>query len=77
MTFNSVALRPVVDVRDSATGDLLAQLPLAIPSWSGIATVGNTVVVGTGTSYAGTPAGIAVFTPDGLPPSVPPGAADD
>jgi polyvinyl alcohol dehydrogenase (cytochrome) len=77
MTFNSVALRPVVDVRDSATGDLLAQLPLAIPSWSGVATVGNAVVVGMGTSYAGTPAGIAVFTPDGVPPSVPPGAADD
>jgi polyvinyl alcohol dehydrogenase (cytochrome) len=72
LMFNSLALTPAVDVRDSATGELLAQLPLTIPSWSGIATVGNALVVGTGTSYAGTRAGIAVFTPDGVPPSVPP-----
>jgi polyvinyl alcohol dehydrogenase (cytochrome) len=77
MTFNSPALTPVVDVRDSSTGGLLAQLSLAIPSWSGIATVGNAVLVGTGTSYTGTPAGIAVFTPDGISPSVPRGAVDD
>jgi polyvinyl alcohol dehydrogenase (cytochrome) len=75
MTFNSLALTPVVDVRDNATGELVTQLPLAIPSWSGIATVGNAVVVGTGTSFAGTPAGIAVFTPNGVRPSVPSGAS--
>jgi outer membrane protein assembly factor BamB len=76
MTFNSLALSPVVDVRDSATGELLTQLPLATPSWSGIATVGNAVVLGTGSSFAGTPAGIAAFTPDSVPPSFPLGAGD-
>jgi polyvinyl alcohol dehydrogenase (cytochrome) len=71
MTFNSIALTSAVQVRDSATGRSVDQVPLAIPSWSGIATVGNAIVLGTGTTYAGTPAGIALFTPDGVPPAVP------
>jgi outer membrane protein assembly factor BamB len=73
MTFNSLALSPVVQVRDGTTGRLVDQVSLAIPSWSGIATAGNAIALGTGTTYAGTPAGISVFTPDGVPPSVPHG----
>jgi polyvinyl alcohol dehydrogenase (cytochrome) len=71
MTFNGVALSPVINVRHAASGALIDQVPLAIPSWSGIATVGNAIVLGLGATYTGAPAGIAVFTPDGIPPSVP------
>jgi outer membrane protein assembly factor BamB len=70
MTFNSLALKPELQVRDAPTGALVDQVPLPIPSWSGIATVGNAIVLGTGTSYAGTPAGVTVLTPDGAAPVV-------
>jgi polyvinyl alcohol dehydrogenase (cytochrome) len=75
MTFNSLALSSVAEVRDAATGTLVDQVPLAIPSWSGIATVGNAIVLGTGTTFAGTPAGVLAFTPDGEKPSVPHGSS--
>jgi outer membrane protein assembly factor BamB len=69
LTFNGVALNPVVDVRDAATGQLLIQLPLRASCWSGIATVGDAIVLGTGSSYQGSPDGIVAFTPGGASPS--------
>jgi outer membrane protein assembly factor BamB len=68
LTFNGVALNPVVDVRIAATGHLLTQLPLRASCWSGIATVGDAVVLGTGSSFQGWPDGIVAFTPGGTPP---------
>ncbi len=72
MTFNGPALDgSVLQVRDAATGALLdtATVPGAI--WSGVATVGDAVVTGVGSSYVGQPAGIAVLTPGGSHPIVP------
>ena len=71
MTFNGLALHPVVEVRVAATGRVLARLATGIPCWSGIATVGDAVVLGTGTSSLGVPAGVEVFTPGGRTPVVP------
>jgi outer membrane protein assembly factor BamB len=68
MTFNGPALRDLVQVRDADTGKLLAQLPLDAPNWSGIATVGNAIVLGTGASQQGSPDGVVAFTPQGEPP---------
>jgi polyvinyl alcohol dehydrogenase (cytochrome) len=71
MTFNGLALAKEVDVRDAHTGALLTKLPVAAFPWSGIATVGNAVVFGTGASEQGSPDGIEVFTPRGATPQVP------
>jgi hypothetical protein len=72
MTFNGVALSNVVQVRSAATGALLASLSLgSAPCWSGIATVGNAIVFGTGSSNIGSPDGVVVYTPHGKAPSVP------
>jgi polyvinyl alcohol dehydrogenase (cytochrome) len=72
MAFNDPALEgPVMDVRQAGTGKLLAKVPLVQESWSGIATVGDAVVVGTGTDYSYQPSGIEVLTPGGAAPSVP------
>ena len=71
MTFNGLALHAAVEVRAAATGRGLARLPTGIPCWSGIATVGDALVLGTGTSSLGSPAGVEVFTPGGRPPVVP------
>jgi outer membrane protein assembly factor BamB len=71
MTFDSVALADVVQVRDAATGSVLDQLSLQAPCWSGIATVGDSIVFGTGSVYQGSPDGIVAFTPGGRPPSAP------
>jgi hypothetical protein len=71
MTFNGLALRNVVQVRDAATGTLLFELPLPAPCWSGVATVGDAIVLGTGASHVGAPDGVTVFTPGGGPPVVP------
>ncbi len=76
MTFNGPALSDFVHVRDAATGALLAQLPLSAPNWSGIAIIGDAVVVGTGASHQGSPDGVVVFTPNGRPPAVP-GSRDE
>lgn len=73
MTFNGPALDPVVVVRDAATGSVLNRLPLSALCWSGIATVGNAVLVGTGASQQGHPDGVVAFTPGGVPPAVPSG----
>ena len=61
----------VLDVRDAATGSLLEQVPLPQFNWSGIATVGDALVFGLGTTADATNSGIEVLTPDGAPPVVP------
>ncbi len=73
MTFAGVALQDVAQVRSAATGSLLTQLTLSSQCWSGIATVGDSVVLGTGSDYQGTSDGVVVFTPDGERPTVPHG----
>jgi hypothetical protein len=70
MTFNCPAFGPVVQVRAAATGALLDQAPITTTCWSGIATVGDAVVFGTGSPPQGSPDGIVVLTPDGRPPIV-------
>lgn len=72
MSFNDPALDgPVMDVHQAATGKLLAQVRLVQESWSGIATVGDALVIGTGTDYSYQPSGVEVLTPGGRPPVVP------
>jgi polyvinyl alcohol dehydrogenase (cytochrome) len=74
MVFNGPALSVnAVNVRSAATGALLAQIKLPLPTWSGITTVGDALVLGIGTSYNATHAGIEVLTPGGTPPVVPSG----
>jgi len=68
MTFNGLALAAAVDVRDAASGTLIRKIKLSIPCWSGIATAGNAIVFGTGTSAQGTRSGIVAYTPDGRQP---------
>ncbi len=71
MTFNCPAFGALVQVRRAATGSVLGQAPLPASCWSGIATVGDALVLGTGTTYQGTPGGIVVLTPGGRRPVVP------
>jgi len=71
MTFDGLAGGPVLQVRDAKSGKLLDGVSLAQSCWSGVATVGNAVVLGTGSSYQGSGDGIEVLTPDGTRPSVP------
>lgn len=71
MTFNGPALHKEVDVRDASTGALIASLPTALPSWSGVTTVGDAVVFGTGDLPSPTPSGVYAFTPHGVAPVVP------
>ncbi len=72
MTFNGPALLgKVLQVRSAATGALLDTVPVSGPIWSGVATVGDALVTGIGSSYAAHPAGIAVVTPGGKRPVVP------
>jgi len=74
MTFNGPALGgAVLDVRDAATGFLIDQVGLPGSNWSGVATVGDALVMGIGDSYTAKPAGVAVVTPGGRPPIVPKG----
>jgi len=69
LTFNGPALDgSILQVRDAATGALVASVEVPGPIWSGVATVGNAVVTGIGSSYNARPAGIAVLTPDGSAP---------
>jgi outer membrane protein assembly factor BamB len=69
MTFHGLTLTPAVEVRDTTTGALLARLSLPALCWSGIATVGDALVLGTGASQQGSPDGIVVLTPGGTPPA--------
>jgi polyvinyl alcohol dehydrogenase (cytochrome) len=71
MTFNGLALAKEVDVRDAGTGAVLARLSVPAFCWSGVATVGDAVVFGTGAAEQGSPDGVEVFTPQGAPPVVP------
>ena len=72
MTFNGPALGgAVLDVRDAGTGFLIDQVALPGANWSGVATVGDGLVMGIGNSYSATPAGVVVVTPGGRPPSAP------
>ena len=69
LTFNGPALDgSLLQVRDAATGSLVASVKVPGPIWSGVATVGDAVVTGIGSSYNAQPAGIAVLTPDGAAP---------
>jgi len=68
MTFTGLALDPVVEVRLARTGRLIHTIRLRAPCWSGIATAGNAIVFGTGSSEQGTDAGILAYTPYGQPP---------
>lgn len=73
MSFNGVALTDVVEARSVADGALLDSISLPAPCWSGIATVGNAVVFGTGASQQGSPDGVYAYTPGGAVPAVPGG----
>jgi polyvinyl alcohol dehydrogenase (cytochrome) len=69
LLFNGLALHLALQVREAATGRLLTELPLPAPCWSGVATVGDAIVFGTGASEYGSPDGVYAFTPGGRPPA--------
>ncbi len=70
MTFSGPALDGnVLQVRDAATGALVMTATTPGPIWSGVASVGDALVIGVGSSYVGHPAGIAALTPDGAQPT--------
>jgi len=72
LTFNGLALvADAIDVRMAATGRLLARVRLPSANWSGIATVSDALVLGTGSDYDVRHAGIEVLTPGGTAPQVP------
>jgi polyvinyl alcohol dehydrogenase (cytochrome) len=72
MVFNGPALAAdAVQVRDATTGHLIVQVGLPQSNWSGIATVGNALVLGLGSTYDAKSSGIEVLTPDGTQPVVP------
>jgi outer membrane protein assembly factor BamB len=72
MTFDGLALAaPAIDVRTVTTGKLIARIHLPQFNWSGIATVGDAVVFGLGTTADDASAGFEVLTPNGAPPVVP------
>ncbi|MGH3184535.1 MAG: hypothetical protein ACRDOE_21890, partial [Streptosporangiaceae bacterium] len=75
MTFNGLALSAAaIQVRDAKTGRLVVQVKLPQANWSGIATVGDALVLGLGNTYNPAHAGIEVLTPGGAPPVVPSGS---
>lgn len=71
MTFNCPAFGAVVQVRSATSGSLLDQTTLPSSCWSGIATVGDALVLGTGSSTQASPDGIVALTPGGRPPVTP------
>jgi polyvinyl alcohol dehydrogenase (cytochrome) len=72
MTFDGLALSAAaVQVRDAATGRLVTQIGLPQANWSGIATVGDALVLGLGNTYSPAHTGIEVLTPGGAAPVVP------
>jgi polyvinyl alcohol dehydrogenase (cytochrome) len=74
MTFDGLALAAsAVQVRDARTGHLIVQVKLPQSNWSGIATVGDALVLGLGSTYSPKAAGIEVLTPGGTAPVVPAG----
>jgi outer membrane protein assembly factor BamB len=66
MTFNCPASGPELQVRDVTSGRLEARATLQQSCWSGVATVGNALVLGTGSSYQGNGDGIEALTPGGV-----------
>ena len=72
MIFSGLALsKAAINVRDAATGNLIAQVKLPQANWSGIATVGDAVVLGLGNTYNPVHNGVEVLTPGGAAPVVP------
>ncbi len=72
MMFNGLALAAkAIQVRDASSGRLLTQVGLPQFNWSGIATVGDALVFGVGTTASANSSGIEVLTPGGAPPVVP------
>jgi polyvinyl alcohol dehydrogenase (cytochrome) len=72
MTFNGPALDgSILQVRDASTGQLIDTVTVPGAIWSGVATVGDALVTGIGSSYVAQPAGVAAITPGGTPPVVP------
>jgi polyvinyl alcohol dehydrogenase (cytochrome) len=72
LTFNGPALQgPVLDVRAAGTGALIEQVKLPAANWSGVATVGDALVLGIGSSYDIAHAGVLALTPGGRVPAVP------
>jgi polyvinyl alcohol dehydrogenase (cytochrome) len=69
MTFVGTGITRQLQIRDAATGNLLSAIPLQAPSDSGATVVRNAVIVGLGSSEQGYPAGIAAYTPSGVPPA--------
>ena len=73
MFFNGLALAKGIVVRDVVTGKLITQVPLPAFNWSGIATVGNALVFGLGSTSDAAGSGIEVLTPGGTAPVLPSG----
>ena len=72
MTFNGPAVGgPILNVRTAAFGGLVTHVTLPQANWSGVATVGNALVLGVGSTYNPADSGIVVLTPGGTPPVVP------
>ena len=72
MMFSGLALAAkAIQVRDVSSGRLLAQVGLPQFAWSGIATVGDALVFGVGTTASASSSGIEVLTPGGAAPVVP------
>lgn len=73
MVFVCASLDHQMQARDSATGQLLASVPLPANCDSGTALAGNAVFLGTGSSEQGSPDGMYAFTPLGVAPAIPAG----
>ena len=71
MTFNGLALAATLEVRSARTGSIITSITLPQANWSGIAVVGDALVLGLGSTYSPVKAGIEVLTPGGKPPVVP------
>jgi len=72
MVFSGLALAAkAIQVRDVSSGRLLVQVGLPQFTWSGIATVGDALVFGVGTTASASSSGIEVLTPGGVRPVVP------
>jgi outer membrane protein assembly factor BamB len=71
MTFDGLAVGTHINIRDARTGSIVEEFAVPESCWSGIATVGDAIVFGTGSSYQGTGDGIEVATPEGVRPVVP------
>ncbi len=72
LMFNGVGLgAKAIQVRVAATGQIAALIAVPQYCWSGIATVGDALVFGVGTTADDVSSGMEVLTPGGAPPVVP------